>query len=1362
MFKIVETFQSLRLQNKLFIGFGSFIVAFALFAAIMFGTIKEQDETFKWVVHTHNAVAEAKHLIKLMVDMETGERGFLIVGKENFLEPFNQGMTKFDKNMEALKKRVSDNPDQVALLEKIDGLALQWRNQVAKQVIAKRREVKGNAKDLHYLQSLLAKGTGKNILDKMRATLDQLGADVRQSATLSGDNRHKAELLTISLAKDMVDQETGQRGFLITGKESFLEPFIDGKKAFAHHIEELRRLDGIDDAINHRITEVAVLAQEWWDRAAEAEIAARREIDLATTTMRDITAIIEKESGKQIMDEIRYLIDTFISVENRLMTERRIRADKSSEMATFMALLGALLSILVGGIAIMLVNRTISPLNQLTATMGEIAKSQDFARRVEIEGMIEVTKIAEVFNQMAQNTQDQAWLKTNATIISKILQESDDTTRLIQQLAAKFGELLDCGFGAVYLHNEKNGRYELTGSYRFKERKHSQTSYAPGEGLVGQCALENRTMILTGVPEDYVMIHSGLGEAAPNTVLAIPIALQHQVLGVMELATFGRFTPFQQALIEEQVPNVAIGLQSILNKTRTKELLEETQVQAEELQVREEELRDNNIVLETQAQDLKKSRAELEERNEQLQVQQEELRIANEELESKAKDLKNSRLTLEHKNQSLEEVKLELERRAEELAVSSRYKSEFLANMSHELRTPLNSMLILARLLSDNKEGNLSTKQVEYSNTIYDSGNDLLSLINDILDLSKIESGKMEVLAEPVHIADFVEEMERKFIPMAESKDILFAVDAGNAPETIRSDGKKLGQIIKNLISNAVKFTNKGKVSLTIGPAAKSVRFYKPGLTHENALCFSVIDTGVGIPKDKFLTIFEAFQQADGSTNRKYGGTGLGLSISRELARLLGGEIQLESEVDKGATFNLFIPKDLDMTDSAAPKEPSTAMSPDSQGEFEPDRETAPQPAAGIPTPTSSEPQEPREVEDDRHQIKPGDRSILIIEDDDVFSSIVADVAQERGFSVLVVNDGETGLHFADFHRPSGIILDIGLPGLDGWKVMERLKDNPNTRHIPVHFMSAMDESLDAMKNGAVGFLTKPISMEAMGAAFGRIENIIDRPAKRLLLVEDDPLQLESMRSLIGNGDVETVTAESGKKAAELLADGGFDCIVLDLGLPDMDGLELLENIRLKPDLRQIPVVVYTGKELEPKERAALDHYAQSIIVKDARSPERLLDDTTLFLHRIESNLPEKQRKTIRMLHDSEAVFDGRKVLLVDDDMRNTFSLSALLHEKKMQVLVADTGVEALNMLESNPDTAIVLMDIMMPEMDGYEATRKIREQERFANLPIRALTAKAMKGDRAQCIAAGANDYLTKPVNNEKLLSMMRVWLYQ
>jgi len=1040
-----------------------------------------------------------------------------------------------------------------------------------------------------------------------------------------------------------------------------------------------------------------------------------------------------------------------------------------------MLAVGVITFLLLMGAAWFLARVFSIPINRLTKTAERMA-SGDLTAKTEIATRDEIGDLGVAFNTMVESLKKHqekadliAWRQTGRMELNAMLSGNHDLSELSRNIITFLAGYLDADIGAIYIKTGEK-RLQLMGSYAFSITKQLVNEFDVGDGLVGQAALEKKRILLTQIPEGYVSVRSAIGESQPKIIVIDPFVHDGEVIGVIELATLHSFSERKLAFLDTVLEDIALSVHGFMAHSQVRELLKQTQAQAEELQAREEELRDSNNLLERQTHDLKcsdqilrDSQAQLEENNEKLQAQQEELRLANEELEKNTADLRASRDMVESKNQHLEQAQLALEQKAEALAQSSQYKSEFLANMSHELRTPLNSLLILAKLLSDNKQGNLTKKQVEFSQTIHDSGNDLLTLINNILDLSKIESGNVAVHVEPVYLNDFTNRLEKSFRPLAENKEISFRIESDNAPDQWLSDGQKLDQIVKNLLSNAIKFTQQGEVVLRIAPVAPDVQLMSSELTPETALAISVSDSGIGISKEKHTAIFEAFQQADGTTSRKYGGTGLGLSISLELARLLGGEIQIESEPGQGSTFTLYIPRALaeKMPDEIDRPQKTEQQRDKLESNLRVKTENA-KPEITPQHPSTPHASPSSVVPDDRHNLKSGDRSLLIIEDDVRFAAILVDMAREHGFKVLVAEDGETGLHFADYYQPSGIVLDLGLPSMDGWQVMQSLKDGANTRHIPVHVMSANDSTLDAMKNGAVGFLTKPVSMANMEQAFGRIEAVIDRPVKRLLLVEDDVAQLKSICELIGVGDVELVSATSGAAAQKLLTKEVFDCIVLDLGLSDMSGAELLETLRSQESLRQIPVVVYTGKELKPKEQAILERYAQSIVIKDAVSPERLLDDTALFLHRVESSLPEDRRRMIRMLHDNELVFAERKVLIADDDMRNVFALSAALQEKNMQVLVAKNGVEALAKLERNPDTAIVLMDIMMPEMDGYEAMRKIREQRCFSELPIIALTAKAMRGDRAQCIEAGASDYLAKPLIIEKLLSMMRVWLHR
>jgi CheY-like chemotaxis protein len=765
----------------------------------------------------------------------------------------------------------------------------------------------------------------------------------------------------------------------------------------------------------------------------------------------------------------------------------------------------------------------------------------------------------------------------------------------------------------------------------------------------------------------------------------------------------------------------------------------------------------------------------------QSQSLAQELQQTNQELAEKARLLSEQNIEVERKNREVEQAKLALEEKATQLALSSKYKSEFLANMSHELRTPLNSLLILAQQLSDNPEGNLSYKQVEFAKTIHGSGSDLLTLINDILDLSKIESGTVTLDVSEYRFSNLRNYVDRTFRHMAEAKHLGFTVElADSLPTALMTDTTRLQQVLKNLLSNAFKFTSHGQVSLNISLVTSGWTADHPHLLHADAvLAFSVSDTGVGIPSDKLQLIFEAFQQADGSTARKYGGTGLGLSISRELARLLGGEIRVESTVNVGSTFTLYLPYNragfINYEQTRQPQPARLAppqqlqqqqkaleapvVSPVLQTEVEVDTGRAVTTVAMPDAPGGTV--EYATMLDDRGLIAPGDPSVLIVEDDERFAKTLLDFAREKNFKGVVTHRGDSALSLARDYLPSAILLDIDLPDIDGLTVLDRLKRDPSTRHIPVHVMSALRERERALRQGAISYINKPVNRDMLQEEFKRIQKFLMGGKRSLLVVEDDMAQRESIVSLIGDSDVRIVTVETGAAAMEALAQQHFDCMVLDLTLPDISGFDLLDQIGKLPAVRDLPIVIYTAAELSRKEVTKLKRYAKTIVVKDARSPERLLDETALFLHRSQASLPEVQRKMLEEIHALDSGLAGRKVLIVDDDLRNIFALSSLLERQQMQVLFAENGRDGIEVLEKDPSIEIVLMDIMMPEMDGYDTMRAIRRIPKFKSLPIITLTAKAMKGDRDKCIAAGASDYITKPVDVAQLLSMMRVWLH-
>jgi CheY-like chemotaxis protein/nitrogen-specific signal transduction histidine kinase len=713
------------------------------------------------------------------------------------------------------------------------------------------------------------------------------------------------------------------------------------------------------------------------------------------------------------------------------------------------------------------------------------------------------------------------------------------------------------------------------------------------------------------------------------------------------------------------------------------------------------------------------------------------------------------------RNEDLKAAQTIIEDKAKQLEITSKYKSEFLANMSHELRTPLNSMLILSRDLANNKKGNLTDKQTESAEIIYNSGTDLLELINEILDLSKIEAGKMLLNSGQVQLEDIMKAIERNFKAQVSKKGLQLNLKLSKElPDTIQTDQQRLEQIIKNLISNAIKFTKDGSITIDIHRPIAGVKFLRSDLEPQKTIAVSVMDTGVGIPEEKQAAIFEAFQQADGSTSRKFGGTGLGLSISREISKLLGGELQLKSKEGQGSTFTVYIPEELsedtlsDKVDVSVKKEKS------------PDKKEMTIESGIVSGNGSFEkkdlPKKVPSIKDDRDKIKKEDRVILMIEDDQAFAKTIYKFCGDKNFKFLHAGGGETGLEMVEKYKPDAIILDINLPGIDGWTVLETLKENSKTRHIPVHMMSVNEQTVDALSKGAMGYLTKPVTKEQLDEAFNDMEILYSKKIKDLLVVEDNQNMCKTIVGLIGENGVKVTTIGTGNKALSELKSKTYDCMILDLGLPDISGFEVLKRLDNIKDVKVPPVIVYTDKDITREEEYELRKYAKSIIIKGVKSEERLLDETALFLHQVIDELPEEKKKVISMLHDKDALFNGKRVLVVDDDMRNVFAVSKILEDKNMDVVSASNGEKALELLKENPNIDLILMDIMMPVMDGYETIKQIRARDDIHNIPIIALTAKAMKGDRDKCIEAGANDYLTKPLDIEKLFSLMRVWLYK
>ena len=940
--------------------------------------------------------------------------------------------------------------------------------------------------------------------------------------------------------------------------------------------------------------------------------------------------------------------------------------------------------------------------------------------------------------EAAAEEAERNWMSTGIAQLGEVMRANQDNLVVFYGNTISFVvRYLQLEQGAVFLLNKekKNDNYlQLISTYAYDKKRTGDLKIRTGEGFVGQIIIDHEPIFIDNLPENYTTLSSGLGNASPKHLSVFPLLFEGELMGVLELASLDSLKPNQKELLTQFTKTIAATIELVNRKKATETLLTEAQELNERMKAQEEELKVNN-------EELMEKTKMLQSSEEELRVQQEELQQTNVQLEEKALQLAQQNDAIRVKNDELETAREALKLKAEELERTSKYKSEFLANMSHELRTPLNSIMILSNLLAENKKSNLDDKQLEYAKVIQRSGGDLLQLINDILDLSKIESRKIDLEIEPHELSEIEYDISSLFTELAKSKGINFSVvlDA-DVSKVIATDKMRVEQIIKNLLSNAFKFTPKdGEVKLHIYSPDDKHTFRNPNLLESgNIIGFAVSDTGIGIPKDKQQLIFEAFQQADGSTSRKYGGTGLGLSISRELSLILGGEIQVESEAGVGSRFTLFLPA------GKSDKKPE---------HFERPKETiaaAPVAPTPAPSPTAIPAASPRNP------------SILIIEDDDKFRMALIDFAQSKKFEVFAAADGEEGLKMAREKNPGAIILDIGLPKMDGWKVMEHLKSDPLLKNIPVHIMTGNENRKKGMEMGAIEFLVKPIAATQLNSVFDKISRETTHAVKSVLIVEDNAMQSQSIRALLENTAQECTTAATGKEALSLLASGNFDLVILDLSLPDTSGFDLLKLIKENAGYATLPVIIYTGRTLSEQENQDLMKYSSSVILKTAQSYDRLLDESKLFLNKISTDFKAPVPTSATGPVNMAGVMKGKKVLVVDDDMRNIFALTSILEAQEMELVIATDGRESLNRLQENEGIDLVLMDIMMPEMDGYAAMREIRKILKFKNLPIIALTAKAMKGDREKCIEAGASDYISKPIDTNKLLSLMQVWLFK
>ncbi|WP_434581021.1 response regulator [Pseudomonas sp. Z5-35] len=1088
-----------------------------------------------------------------------------------------------------------------------------------------------------------------------------------------------------------VDLETGMRGYLLSGDEHFLDPYEVAKPRIAVALDTLLELTADNPVQTDRLHRIQALQVEWANYAQSM-------IDLQRSSG-DYRGALKAGRGKRLTDEIR---KTF---EDVVETEQQLRAERNDEVRTTT----------VWSIALYLL--FVAAVSGLLAYVGRrdlLTLSGNYSASLKVQ------------QQSALRLEKQAWLRNGQTQLAEQVLGQLTLSLLGRNILQFCAQYLGTVVAALYAR-EENGVLKRIATYGMsREDDEQEQMILHGEGIVGQAVQQGRLIRLDDVPRDYLKISSGLGQGLPNCVLVVPTRDDDRINGVIELGFLRPLTERDLELLELIAGNIGTSIEAARYRQRLQEVLAETQQLNEELQVQQEELKTANEELEEQSRILKESQAHLE-------AQQQELEQTNEQLAEQrdAMDQKNSELNL---------AQIQLQERAEELQRSSKYKSEFLANMSHELRTPLNSSLILSKLLAENPHNNLSEEQVKFAESIYSAGNDLLNLINDILDISKVEAGKLEVRPENTSVPRLVEGLQAMFKPLTAEKGLAFEVQImPDAPAMLYTDRQRLEQVLKNLLSNAVKFTEQGSVMLSVTG--------QPG----SGIAFMVRDSGIGIAPDQQQSIFEAFRQADGTTNRRYGGTGLGLSISRDLAALLGGSISVVSEPGKGSVFTLVLPERY-IEPGEEPVEPRM---------FAP-ATTAPAPAH-VPTPLSLvaevDPPVPQ-FADDRDKAPFATRCILVIEDEPKFARILFDLAHELGYQCLVAHGADEGFDLALQLSPDAILLDMRLPDHSGLTVLQRLKEQAQTRHIPVHIISVEDRVEAAMHMGAIGYAVKPTTREELKDVFARLEAKLTQKVKRVLLVEDDDLQRDSITRLIGDDDIEITAVGLAQQALELLRTNVYDCMIIDLKLPDMLGNDLLKRMSSEEICSFPPVIVYTGRNLTRDEEAELRKYSRSIIIKGARSPERLLDEVTLFLHKVESRLSHERQRMLQTARSRDKVFEGRKVLLVDDDVRNIFALTSALEAKGAVVVIGRNGYEAIERLNEVEDIDLVLMDVMMPEMDGFEATALIRKDPRWRKLPIIAVTAKAMKDDQERCLAAGSNDYLAKPIDLDRLFSLIRVWL--
>ncbi|MFL7902694.1 HAMP domain-containing protein [Azospirillum argentinense] len=1205
-------------------------------------------------------------------------------------------------------------------------------NSFASEVTRVAREVGSEGKLGGQAQVKGVAGTWKDLTDNVNLLTGNLTNQVRNIAdvTTAVANGDLSRKITVDV-----------KGEILELKDT-INTMVDQLNSFASEVTRVAREVGTEGKLGGQ-AQVKGVAGTWKDLTDNVNMMAANLTGQVRGIAEVVTAVAEGNLKRKLTVAARGEIAALADTINGVIETLAIFADQVTNVAREVGIEGKL-----GGQAKVPgatgvwgdltdnVNQLAANLTTQVRAIAEVATAVtkgDLTRSIAVEASGEVAALKDNINEMIRNLRDttqknaeQDWLKTNIAKFTRMLQGERDLVTVTNMILSEIAPLVNAQHGVLYVTSRDGDEpvLDLVASYALKERDGLGTRFTLKQGLVGQCAHEKKPILLTNVPKDYVRISSGLGEAAPLNIIVLPVLFENEVNAVLELASFGHFSETHRSFLEQLTESIGIVLNTIATNMRTEGLLKQSQRLTAELQSQQEELKTTNERLEHQAASLRQS-------EELLMAQQEKLRQTNEALEEKA----------------------------EQLSLTSKYKSQFLANMSHELRTPLNSLLILSKLLSDNGDHNLTPRQVEFARTINAAGSDLLNLINDILDLSKIESGTVTLEIGAVVLDDLRGHVERTFAQLAEEKGLRFDIDMTQPlPAAIQTDQKRLEQVLNNLLSNAFKFTETGGVTFRVGLASEGWSAAHPVLNAaEGVLAFTVVDTGIGIPENKQRIIFEAFQQADGTTSRKYGGTGLGLSISREIARLLGGEIRVQSESGAGSAFTLYVPMEFDI---ARYGDPAPKLAP------------FPTPTRPIVVPGPEErlalPQH-HPVADDRERIRPGDPVVLIVEDDVKFASILVDLAREKGFKAILSHAGSPAMPMARKYRPDAVMLDIGLPDIDGWALLDLLKRDPHTRHIPVHVISAKEERRRGLAMGAFDYTEKPADREAIFAALAKVKGFVERHQRRLLIVEKVPNpETGGIAGLIdhdkgvgggGGDDIDISTVTSAEAARALLAQERFDCMVLDLTIPQPSDFELIDSLRTRDSTAWMPVVAYVSDAIAPEDEARLRRLAETVVLRSVHSADSLLDETALFLHRAVDRLPDDKRNALDQIRQRDPVLAGRKALIVDDDFRNIFSLASVLEAHDMTVLHAESGPEGLELLKAHPDLDVALVDIMMPLMDGYQTIREIRATASGRGLPVIAVTAKAMKGDREKCIEAGATDYLAKPVDIDHLLSLLRVW---